>query len=77
MGPNLTQLYKCSRNGPAGEDLVAYWRLRDLFERHGEALLEALERLHRDSTASDFNEHWESYANVTQLLAQLEREAKP
>lgn len=89
MGPNLTRLYQelhfTPPSGCSEVDAIYFAlqrkfardTLRALFDTYGEALIMALEQLHQDSMASDFNEHWESYGNAAQLLAQLEQEAQP
>lgn len=91
MGPNLTRLFaeskhKCLYDGTDGTEIAAYDRAQntrfDLFDRHGEALIEALERLLEENEDYIRINNLSAMGNVNlvnarELLAQLEEEAKP
>jgi len=80
MGPNLRRLFEYKRlTGLKRElkDCATYFKRKQLFDTHGEALIAALDKLQDECLASDFNEHWKSYTDARQLLAQLEAEAQP
>ena len=73
MGPNLAELFADDTSG-------AQARLQDIFDRHGEALIAALEEsLHCFQITQRVEDypanHWAPKAK--QLLAQLEAEAQP
>lgn len=77
MGPNLRHLY----------EIGAYGKIEKLFERHGEALIAALEKL--TQFAGEVTYDWSidddaelaadvaMIAQCTALLAKLELEAQP
>ena len=77
MGPNLKQLFETVKQNQISDDadvLVA------IFERHGEALIAALEKALQcfeiTQRVKDYPvDHWASKAQ--QLLAQLDLEARP
>lgn len=48
----------------AGKHRIHYCSLHDAAPQ----LQKALKQLHYDCTASDFNEHWESYKEAEQVL---------
>lgn len=68
MGKNLRYLY----------EIGAYGKIEDLFERHGEALIAALDEA-GEIIHSEFcgKEHHKHCLAITQLLDTLEREAQP
>lgn len=74
MGPNLRQMLDRAKSDRlTKENWNAFIRQSDIFERHGEALIEALEELVKlnEGSFGGESERWE------QLLAQLESEAQP
>ena len=75
MGPNLTRLFKdrAVRN-QAG--IEAHNKLGWIWDRHGEALIAALEEAH-NIIAEHVPGHTVWLEQATQLLAQLEAEAQP
>lgn len=83
MGPNLTRLFELSKSNMAGpEEWEAPFKLEELFKAHGEALIEALERLLEENEDYIRINNLSAMGNVNlvnarQLLAQLELEAKP
>lgn len=85
MGPNLTRLFQIANRGSGFSletQLSSEKMLRKLFDRHGEALIEALERLLEDNEDYIRINNLSAMGNVNlvnarQLLAQLEAEAQP
>lgn len=74
MTPNLKRLFDAVKQNTFCDDadvLVA------IFERHGEALVEALEMAQDDYYGRvDDDRAWELYKHIRDLLAQLESEAQ-
>ena len=83
MTPNLKRLFEYKQlSGIKGQlkDCATYFKRKELFERHGEALIEVLD------DAPDFGgipqtafgwEYREWLARVRTLLAKLESDAQP
>lgn len=80
MGPNLTRLFELSKSNMAGpEEWEAPFKLEQLFQAHGEALIAALE-MAQPSVCSDLcsiGEHANECVKISTLLSQLESEAQP
>ena len=77
MGPALKQLFETVKQEPVCDDADV---LAAIFERHGEALIAALEKALRCFQITQWVEnypanHWAPRAQ--QLLAQLEVESQP
>lgn len=81
MGPNLTRLFEEQKQrGEVGD--LAYVILQELFWRHGEALIEALERLLEENEDYIRVNNLSAMGNVNlvnarAILALLEEESKP
>lgn len=62
-----------------------WWRNVEIFpadearalERRNAELAQALERLHSEVLAHDFNEHWESYLDAGSLLCRYRAQQRP
>lgn len=81
MGPNLKRLFAEHKNDTVAGERASDW-LVDIFDRHGEALIEALERLLEENEDYIKINNLSAMGNVNlvnarAILALLEEEAKP
>ena len=77
MGPNLTRLFDNTKLGTNSDVIAASEELRDLFKRHGEALIAALESILAADERGQGLPYAEAMQRAAKLLAQLEAEAQP
>lgn len=76
MGPNLTRLFELSKSNMAGpEEWEAPFKLEQLFQAHGEALIAALEAI--VNTHHTLETYDAAMKEGRRVLAQLESEAQP